>query len=233
MWLRSVGGRDMISKSHAGKQGAQRVNGLLSSSILHHENLGPLAVCINYLHDHISLNWSSKIDMKPLSGESGVLPSMQGLHELVRIICSVSLSMISLTISDCPLYGPCRCLATKIPFRDKFFILAIPIWPSLRVSRTLYLSLVGTTALLPHIWTTWWMAISLPRWALEHGKVLDLFWSAFSALIPWLVGPQPELCGTFPPHPACRRVPAVGVGEIDRHNWHAAKRVDHGLMHAA
>ena len=78
--LQSVVGHDLISK--AGKQGAHRANGLLSSSILHHENLGPLAVCISYYHEHISPDWPSKIDMKPLSGESGILPPMDGLHEL-------------------------------------------------------------------------------------------------------------------------------------------------------
>ena len=96
--LRAIVRYDVVRKSHAGKQRAQRANGFLSSSVLHHEGLRPLAVGINHYHEHLSLNWSSKIDVS-LPGKSRVLPPMQGCTGW--IICYF---LTSLAVSDCPFY---------------------------------------------------------------------------------------------------------------------------------
>lgn len=125
LWeLRPVVRHDLISKPHAGKQGAQHANDLLSCSVLHRYNRRPLTVCISCPHEHIYLDWSCKIDMRPLLGKSRVLRPTHGCW----IICSLSPWHHSQFLPA--FYGPCRCLVTKIPPWDTFSILTVPMWPS-------------------------------------------------------------------------------------------------------
>lgn len=210
-----------MREPQAGQQRVYCVNCLFSSSILHYENSGPLAVCMDHHHKHFPLNRPGKIHMKPQSAREG----WETLNdaELTGLDCS-RLPDTQHNFGQCFRFL-CQCLATKCthetptsfwPYRWALY----EVLPEFLIWRAqlLYFPTSGY-----HDGLKGWgrgglasLSASLPPQVQEHE--IERGPSLFAALV--LVLSQEESQSqrheTSPLHPICRKVPKV-VGDETGH----------------
>lgn len=88
-----------VKKFHSDKQRVRCTNGFVNISVLHNEDFRPHTVGVNHYREHLSLNWSRKINLKSLQEKSRVLLPIQGCTG-----CIICYLLTSLTVYDFPFY---------------------------------------------------------------------------------------------------------------------------------